>query len=412
MSDDGQRRSSSARRRAALGQREDRSHWGAADWAHLRRGQRITANRRASRRRTWAGRIGVGGAAVLVAIATAGLLGRTVRPTAGWGPQIAALLLPVLGPALGVSAAVAGVVAVRSRRVGVGLGAVALAAAAGVVWFRGATPPSATGGAEGLRVMTLNAGPSSAETSFRVTDYVGRTEPDVVFLQEVDARSVMAMGQRARILHPTVEAILGVGGYQVGGAVDTVVSQQAGPENRLVFLSRLPVVSHRAGTLGPPDTDPSVYARVEIEWQGQRVALYNVHLRAFNPSVGWSVARAVDPAVWAETPARLRSFFALQTEEAARLANLIADEEIPVIVAGDFNATPDQYARAQLAPSLAEVFATRLMTATRPDVLPWASIDGILVGAGWRVQDASVGPRGLSDHRALTAELVRDEGES
>ena len=380
--------------------------WGPADWTHFRRGQRIAARHRAARRRRWAGWLGGGAAAALVAATAAGLSARVVRPTTAWAPQIAALLLPAVGPIFGASAVVAGVVAVRSRRPRVGAGAVALAAVAGAVWLRSPAPPAAPGGAAGLRVMTLNVGSSSAEATFRVADYVERTDPDIVLLQEADARSVLRDGQRLRVLHPAIEAALRAGDYGVGGRVDTLVTDRPGPENRLVVLSRLPVAEHSAGALGPLDTEPSTYARVEVEWEGRRIALYNVHFRAFNPSAGWSLERALDPAVWAETPGRLRSFFAVQAEEAERFAALLDAEPLPFVVAGDFNATPDQWSRARLARRAREVFGRRPWAATRPDAVPVAPIDGVLVGAGWSVRSADVGPAGLSDHRALTADVV------
>ena len=349
-------------------------------------------------------------AAALVATAAAGLSARALRPTDGWVPQIAALALPALPVVLGASAAAAGAFAVRSRRPAAVVGAVALALAAAAVWGRTPTPPAAGGGAGGLRVMTLNAGRTSAEASLRVAEFVGRTAPDVVLLQEVDVRSVSRDGDRAVLLHPTVQAVLGAGAYRVGGRVDTTVSDRSGPANRQVVLSRLPVVAHTAGALGPSNTDPSLYARVEVEWAGRRVALYNVHLRPFNPTAGWSLRRALDPAVWAETPARLRSFFAVQAEEAERLAALLDAETLPFVVAGDFNATPDQWSRALLARRAPEALGRRLWAPTRPDAFPVAPIDGVLAGPGWAVRSASVGPPGLSDHRAVSAELVLTPG--
>ncbi|MDT0631219.1 endonuclease/exonuclease/phosphatase family protein [Rubrivirga litoralis] len=397
---------SGSRSRSESRSRSGRSGWGPADWAHLRRDRRITAQRRRALRRRWAGRLGVGGAAALAALAAVGASARWVRPAGGWVPQVAALLLPALGPALGLSAVAAGAVAVRSRRPVWGVGAVALAAAAAAVWVRHPAPPPAPGGAEGLRVMTLNVGRTSSEAAYRVADYVQRTEPDVVFLQEADARSIVVDGQRLRIYHPTIEAILSSGAYRVGGGVDTLVARERGPANRQVFLTRLPVLAHEAGELGPPNTEPSVYARAEVSWRGRRVALYNVHLRPFNPAAEWSFRRMVNPAVWAETPGRLREFFAVQGEEAERLAALIEADPLPVVVAGDFNATADQWSRARLARHTREVLGRRPWAATRPDSVPVAPIDGVLVGAGWSVRAASVGPPGLSDHRAVSAELV------
>ena len=393
-------------RTRSVGAAPGRERWGPADWAHLRRGQRIAARYRRDRRWRWARWLGGGGAVALAAVAAAGLTARVLRPTAGWVPQVAALGLPVVGPALGLSALAAGAYAARARRPAVGVAAVALAAAAAAVFFRVPTPPAAPSAAAGLRVMTLNVGQRSAESTFRVADYVERMEPHVIFLQEADARSVLRDGQRARVVNPAIEAVLQTGAYRVAGRVDTLVMDGAEPANQQVVLSRLPVTAHGADALGPLDTDPSIFARVEVEWRGQRVALYNVHLRPFNPSAGWSLARAVSPEVWGETPGRLRAFFAVQSEEAERLAALLDAEPLPFVVAGDFNATPDQWSRALLSRRASEVFGRRLWAATRPDAVPLAPIDGILVGAGWSVRSAEVGPPGLSDHRALVAELA------
>ena len=298
----------------------------------------------------------------------------------------------------------------RARSLRSGLGAVVVAAAAAVVLLRTPTPPAAPDGHAGLRVVTLNLGASTSESAYRVADYVERVDAHVVLVQEADLRSVTVDGQRFQLRNPAIGAVRQVGDYVVAGDVDTVVVDRPapGPANRQVVLSRLPVLAHDAGTLGPADTDPSVYARTEVEWAGRRVALYNVHLRPFNPTVGWSVGRALDPTVWAETPRRLQSFFAVQAEEAERFAAILDAEDLPFVVAGDFNATPDQWARALIARRALEVFGRRLWPATRPDRLPVAPIDGILAGAGWRVRDADVGPAGLSDHRALAAELVLD----
>ena len=383
----------------------ERRTWGPADWAHHRRGRRIAERHRRERRRRWAARLGGVAGAVAAVVVVAGLSARHVRPTAGWPTQIAALLLPALGPALGVSAVAVGALAVRSRRVGVGAAAAALAVAAGAVLFRNAAPPPAPPGVEGLRVTTLNVGGGSAEAAYRLEEYLGRTAPHVVLFQEADVRTFEVRGEPAMTYDPMVQTVLSAG-YEVGGDLLDVDADRAGPAHRLPFLSRLPVLDHSAGALGPLDTDPSEYARVEVEWRGRRVALYNVHLRAFNPSAGWSLDRALDPAVWAETPARLRAFFAVQAEEAERLAALLDSETLPFVVAGDFNATSDQWSRALLGHRAREVLGRRPWAATRPDAVPIAPIDGVLVGAGWAVRSAAVGPRGLSDHRAVSAELV------
>ena len=392
-------------RRSPLAARPGTERWGPADWAHHRRGQRIEARHRRDRRRRAAGWAGWTAAAALVATAAVGLSARSVRPGTTWIPQVAAVGLPVLGPALALAALVAGGVAARTRRPSAAAGALLLAVAAGAVLFRNAAPPPGGAEGDGLRVVTLNAGQWSAESNYRLAEYLQAADPHVVALQETDVRSVLRDGQRAQVLGPAA-MVLQREGYVAAGGVAGQVADQRGPANRQVVYTKLPVVEHAAAELGPSDTDPSVYARVVVEWRGQRVAVYNVHLRPFNPTAGWSLARALSPRVWAETPGQLRAYFGVQTEEAERLASLVAAEPHPFVVVGDFNATPDQWGRAFLAAHADEVFGRSLWAATRPDGVPLAAIDGILVGAGWGVTDAEVGPPGLSDHRALWAELV------
>ena len=390
---------------SSLAPRPGTERWGPADWAHHRRGQRITARHRRDRRRRAAGWAGWTAAGALVASAAVGLSARSVRPTTSWVPQVAAVGLPVLGPALALAALVAGGVAVRTRRPTTVAGALVLAVTAGAVLFRGTAPPRADAAGDGLRVVTLNVGQRTADSGYRLAEYLRATAPHVVALQETDVRSVLRDGQRAQVASPATLALLGEG-YVAAGGVAEMVADQRGPANRQVVYTTLPVLEHAAAELGPSDTDPGVYARVVVDWRGQRVAVYNVHLRPFNPTAGWSVARALSPRVWAETPGRLRAYFGVQTEEAERLAALLRAEPLPFVVLGDFNATPDQWSRAILSARADEVFGRRLWAATRPDAVPLAAIDGVLAGAGWGVAGADVGPPGLSDHRALWAELT------
>ncbi len=354
----------------------------------------------------------MGGAGVtLAALGTVGISARWVRPDDAWAPQIVALALPLIAPVLGVGALTLGAYSVQARSLRVGVGALAMATIAVGVHLRTPTLPTAAPGSSGLRVVTLNSGASTSATVHRLSDYIRRRAPDVVILQEATHQSVVVGGQRFRVLDHAIEAIRQTGRYRVAGdssPVDARTTVRA-PENRQVVLSQLPVLAHEVGELGPADTAPSVYVRVEIDWRGRSVALYNVHFRPYNPSVGWSFDRALDPVVWRETPGRLASFFAVQAEEAERFASMLDAEPLPYIVAGDFNATPDQWARALIARRAREVFGRRLWPATRPDAVPVAAIDGILAGAGWSVRDTDVGPAGLSDHRALSAELVLGE---
>jgi endonuclease/exonuclease/phosphatase family metal-dependent hydrolase len=79
---------------------------------------------------------------------------------------------------------------------------------------------------------------------------------------------------------------------------------------------------------------------------------------------------------------------------------------MPVLVVGDFNSTPHQWAYRHLAQGLQRVGSR---DATFPADRPVVRIDHILAGPAWEVVDARVPvPRqdtAISDHRPVTAQL-------
>ena len=322
-----------------------------------------------------------------------GLSARWGPPGGDWWPQVSALGLPVVGPlALPASAAMA-VVAIRGRRFGAGLCAFGLAALFAGWALRTSSPASAPEGAPTFSVTTLNVGASSLREG-EVTAFVERESPDVLLLQEA--------GAAGRPYAPVVGRVATLDGYEV--YVDPVVAETGNP-GRQVTVSRLPVVSYESGPLGTDELTAGVYSRAVVEWSGGLVVVYNVHLRAYNPEVGWSWRRALSPAVWAETPGRLRDFLDEQAIEAEALARMVAAESLPTVVAGDFNSGADQWSRAVLARSLRETTGRWLPNATRPDDQPLVNVDGILVSPAWALARAHVGPGGLSDHRPVSASL-------
>lgn len=363
-----------------------------SDWTAVRRRRRRRERRRSVRRqrRGWAAvyastllGVGVGGA---------GLLARWSAPTTEWLPQVAAAALPVLGPASLPLAAAVGAAALRGRRFGGGLCAVALAVLFSGWVFRTGSPAAASPASDALRVMTLNVGATDGKEG-DVAAYVERTQPDIILLQEASVKWGPYSSVAARI------ALLD--GYTV--LTDTT-RRSVGP-GRQVTVTRLPVVSHEVGFLAAAEATAGVFSRTVVRWGGGEVVVYNVHLRPFNPSVGWRWSRFWDADVWAQTPGNLQSFFAEQSVEGDALARRASAETLPTVVAGDFNSSPDQWSRGLLSRSFREVTGRWLPGATRPDETPLINVDGIFVSPALGVTSAEIGPVGLSDHRAVSAVL-------
>ncbi len=368
------------------------THWSVTRRARLKRRRRKATWRR------W-GRAALYGSGVVTALTGGiGLLARWSSPTAEWVPQAVAPALPVVGPLSLPLAAAVGAVAVRKRSTVGGVATLLLAAFFAAWATRTSAPPHADRGP--LRVMTLNLGESSRREA-AIEDYVVRTRPDLVLLQE----GAVNYGPYA----PAIGRLLALGGYTVHTDTSGGIRGVPGPR-RQVMLSRLPVLQFEAGFLGAAEVHGGVYSRALVAWEGTEVAVYNVHLRPFNPRAGWSAERMADPAVWAETPANLGAFFVEHAVEGEALARRVAAETVPVIVGGDFNASPDQWGRALLTRELREVTGRWLPGATRPDGVPLVNVDGIQVSGAWAVADAEVGPSGLSDHRPVSASLALVDG--
>jgi len=180
------------------------------------------------------------------------------------------------------------------------------------------------------------------------------------------------------------------------------------------LLGRLPLDSMSVHPL-PPDgqTDRCAqYTRTQFTWENRSAVLYNVHLhtigavRPWNGEEGW---RSIDR--W-QTFLRTYQEGALRRAQQARLIRRrIEQERHPVLVVGDFNSTPHQWAYRHIARGLQRVGDRGMwgQEATFPAHRPLVRIDHILAGPAWEVVDARVpaldGDTTISDHRPVAARL-------
>ena len=212
----------------------------------------------------------------------------------------------------------------------------------------------------------------------RIASVIRSLEPDIVTLQEIDSVTTRTglEDQAARLGELTGMRAL------FGGFMD-----YRGGRYGMAMLSRYPVVEWENHRL-PDGAEPrsALAARVELlrpgYGQAPQVVVVGVHL-------------------YANAEERLA--------QAARLLELFADEEAPVILAGDFNSIPD----SKVIRLLEDVGgwqrpAKEGQAFTFPSEIPDREIDFIMFRPGNRfvVREHRVVPETLaSDHRPVLLEL-------
>lgn len=243
-----------------------------------------------------------------------------------------------------------------------------------------------------LVVMTCNIG---QRNQVQLTPFVKRTDPDIVVLQDAPHRA--------------------------GAYARQYPDRHVQGHGEFVLISRLPIRS--AGLVedlswkGHP-----VVARFELDWQGEPLVVYGVHLptprRELSRLMGlgvlkeWARARGwfgTDPTT------ALAASLTARVELARALHRRLLGEDGPVIVAGDLN-TP-QWGRIYriLTAALSDAYGecgrgcgfTFPGTSRNPLTLfgPWLRLDYILCNRGLRPLSAEVEPASRAQHRALVADV-------
>ena len=344
----------------------------------------------------------LGGLAGVGALATtvAGLAARVVPPSTAWWPQLAALVLPVAAPVTGAAGVCWAVYARRSRRAGAWAMAAAHLAAAGAPLVRSSERSVQAGNGPGMRVLTLNAAYSQRGQVDAITERFSEADPHVVGFQEVSIQPGKEPGTWSAQGAPL--ALLQTSDYTLttragGPARDGILSADG-----TALFSRLPASRSTVSRLDSTSDKPyGRYTRTELVWDERPIAVYNVHFRSFRAPRPWRG----ESSWWSAARATRRDFVDREAEARA-LRRALDAEPHPFVVLGDFNATPDQWSYSHVATGLVDALGPGLWRATYPDARPLVRIDAILASVEWTVRWADVLPAGVSDHRAVIAELV------
>lgn len=341
--------------------------------------------------------------AAVVGAFVLGYAARYVRPGAfTWPLQYVGIGLPYLALAL------AAVTVVRLRampRPAVWAHAALLALAA----VRFAPVPSKAGDPrpDDLSLVTFNVpmkwGMEGEEKGVRMQAFAAAENPDVMAFQDV---ATWYNGDRVVVeahLKPLVDSL----GYRY--AVPTAAT---GRYVEVPVFARVPVdtTAYRFLFRTPAEPIPTQVTEVRFRWHGRPAVLFNVHLRSYGERKPWRdpALRLWRPATWATYARQYRDAARYRAWEADTLRAFVARERVPVLVTGDFNTTPHQWAYARIVGAgLQDAFAVagRGRGATYHTRLPVVRIDYVLASPHWHVSAARLPALRLSDHWPVAVRL-------
>lgn len=350
------------------------------------------------------------GAGLLVGSFLIGYAAPFVPPAAFWWTNLFAVILPLLSVGVGLVALGLGVLGLVRRRWLYGVTAVVLMSLVGSRFgpSLGLERPSSSGPA--LRLMSFNVpGVHSEEGAPKaLARILDRERPMVLALQESQVRTPASPDRPLSMSRSLRTVLQRDSTYRLPRSLPrrTIIQQPV--------LGRIRLDSLRVHPL-PPDGATSARSRftqTHFRWAGRRVVLFNLHLHTVGQRRPWA-----EPGAWADL-SRWWSF--LQTyragalhraEQARRVRQAIEQTREPVLVTGDFNSTPHQWAYRHIAAGLQDAVAEHggRWTATFPAHTPLVRIDHVLAGPAWRVVSAHVPPlaehAAASDHRPVVAQL-------
>ena len=281
-------------------------------------------------------------------------------------------------------------------------------------------PASWTGdpepGGDDLVIMTQNLPSAPIEKARRASleflPVVLRIDPHLIGIQE---GIVLGddMGKYRSTREEKFRVLMDSLDYSTGPA--PVSEGQMLPAWHDPVLVRIPIVDQRQIEFeypADPLEEPLRFVRTELTWRGRKLVHYNIHLATYGTSKPWRSVRGrppFSPFTIVEYLREIRSGFVRRAWEARKIRAMIERETSPVIVSGDFNCTPNNWAYRHLAVGLQDAWVTSGSGwgATYYSAFPIWRIDFILASRELEPVSVDVVPisADVSDHRAVTARI-------
>ena len=334
----------------------------------------------------------------------AGYLAYHVPFGAFWWFELAAVFLPYMALAL---AGMAVLLALTGPRRMLLLNAALLALfllRANPFARPGAAPDALEASGDTLTLLTLNAPAvwpvAPPDRPERMARLVEEIRPDVIGLQEA---SLAWYDQEPFVRSDAYVSIL----------LDSLGYSSMRPENaawtqqpvlgkpQVAQVTRLPLYTGGRRT--------SHVIRARLRWQGRDFIVYNAHLRTFGEKKPWEDIR---PSTFGAGNVmrylrQYRAAYRIRARETERIAALLDEETLPVILFGDMNSAPNNRVYRMLSSRMRDAFAEagEGWGMTYHARLPAVRIDYVFVSEEWEVVSARVPKARVSDHLPLVVSL-------
>lgn len=181
-------------------------------------------------------------------------------------------------------------------------------------------------------------------------------------------------------------------------------------------FSKIPLLEKTQTNLDvePDDVLSTRVTRTVLSWQGRQFALYNLHMHSFGERKPWTedAMSALDPRFWVSFARQYRTAFRIRASEVVRIREMIDKEELPVLICGDINSTPNNWVYAHLSRGMQDAFrqSGQGWGMTYHSRLPLVRIDYLFASPEWEIVSARVLDAELSDHLPLLVTLRWKEG--
>ncbi len=274
------------------------------------------------------------------------------------------------------------------------------------VFFLPAFPQASPASARSLRVMSYNYQPRSGSIPpgrEGLLQLVRGQHPDVIAFQEAE----YWYRPQGNVATVGIQELIDSLGYRVVRP-EGVKKEYEQP---VLVASAVRVLSARQYRFAYDSKDKAsaIITRVEMVWEGRRLAFYNIHLRSFGPDKPWRENERcwLRPACWMKYLRMYRDAYRKRAFEVRQIRRLIHADPLPVIVAGDLNSTPYNWSYAQIRGSLIDVYAHagRWPGFTYHSKQPFVRIDVILADPSFEAVRASVIRVKYSDHLPLLGDV-------